>query len=154
MARDPLPTYCFALVVVRKHDRFLLVHEHNRDKEWYLPAGRVEAGESFNDAAVRETLEEAGVPVRLTGIIRVEHTPHPDFGRLRVVFLAEPIGDAVPKREADGESLGAEWVRVDELSQYALRGDEVRDVLQYLASGGAVCPLTVFQAEMMPYGGA
>ncbi len=37
--------------------------------------GRVEAGESLIDAAVREVFEETGVPVRLDGILRVEHTP-------------------------------------------------------------------------------
>src|SRR6185503_13120335 len=153
MPRDPIPTYCFAVVVVRRDDAFLLVHERNQDREWYLPAGRVEPGETFHDAAIREAREEAGITVRLTGIIRVEHTPHPSFGRLRVVFLGEPIGDSEPKRVADGESLGAAWVRVDELRNYPLRGEEARDVIQYVAAGGAVGPLTLLQPELMPYGG-
>ena len=69
MPRAPIPTWCFALVVVRKGDHFLLVQESKYGQPWYLPAGRVEEGESFADAAVRETLEEAGIPVRVTGII-------------------------------------------------------------------------------------
>src|SRR5262245_12738980 len=77
MAREPIPTWCFALVVVRKGDQFLLVHEKKKNQPWYLPAGRVEPGESFAEAAVRETLEEAGIPIRLTGVIRVEHSPGP-----------------------------------------------------------------------------
>lgn len=71
MAREPIPTYCFALVVVRLGRRFLLVHERKHGQGWYLPAGRVEPGESFEAAALRETLEESGVPVVLEGVLRV-----------------------------------------------------------------------------------
>src|SRR3954469_20111697 len=90
MPREPIPTWCFALVVVRKGDRFLLVQESKYGEPWYLPGGRVEAGGSFVTAAVRETLEEAGVPVRITGIIRIEPSPTPAGSRMRVIFLAEP----------------------------------------------------------------
>src|SRR4051812_25175444 len=65
MAREPIPTWFFALVVVRKGDRFLLVQEHEHGQLWYLPAGRVEPGEGLCAAALRETLEESGVPVVL-----------------------------------------------------------------------------------------
>jgi len=62
------PSYCFALVVCRRPSdgKFLLVQEVCH-WGWWLPGGRVEAGEKFTEAAVRETLEEAGVHVKLTG---------------------------------------------------------------------------------------
>src|SRR3954470_25029966 len=110
MAQAPIPTWFFAVVVVRDAGRYLLVHEAKHGQLWYLPAGRVEAGESFAAAAVRETLEEAGVPVRLTGILRIEHAPTPHGTRVRVVFLAEPTDDTPPKSTPDGESLEAAWV--------------------------------------------
>jgi phosphatase NudJ len=151
MAREPIPTWCYALVVVRSGDRFLLVHECKQDQEWYLPAGRVEPGESFAEAAVRETREEAGVPVRVVGVIRVEHTPRAHGSRFRVVFVAEPADDTPPKSVPDEESLGAEWVRLDELGRYKLRGAEVRELFAYVAGGGAVYPLGLLQAEGNPY---
>lgn len=151
MARDPIPTWCYALVVVRKGDRFLLVHECKHGQLWYLPAGRVEPGESFRDAAVRETREEGGIPVRLTGVLRVEHSPGPTGTRLRVVFLAEPADDTPPKGVPDAESLGAAWVTPAELSGYALRGNEVRELFEYVAAGGVVHPLSVLQPEGRPY---
>ena len=116
----------FALVVVRKGDRFLLIQESKYGEPWYLPGGRVEAGESFADAAVRETREEAGVPVRVTGVLRIEHSPTKAGSRIRVLFLAEPTDDTPPKSEPDDESLRAEWVALDELPNYALRGEPVR----------------------------
>src|SRR5436190_16271312 len=97
MPRDPIQTWFFAVVVVRKGDRFLLVHERKHGQLWYLPAGRAEAGESLPMAAVRETLEETGVPVRLTGVLRIEHSPSLGGARVRGLFLAEPVDDTPPK---------------------------------------------------------
>jgi phosphatase NudJ len=150
MARVPLEAWLFAVVVVRKADRFLLVHE--RDGSWYLPAGRVEPGERFAEAARRETLEEAGVPIRLTGILRVEPSHAGHSLRLRVVFVAEPADDTPPKQLADAESLGAAWVGLDELERYPLRGPDVVDYLRYLAGGGAAAPLETLAAEGVPMG--
>jgi len=151
MPREPIPTWCFALVVVRKGDRFLLVQESKYGAPWYLPAGRVEAGESFADAAVRETLEEAGIPVRVTGVVRVEYSPSPAGSRMRVIFLAEPTDDTPPKTEPDDESLGAAWVALDELAKYKLRGEEVPELFAFVANGGAVYPPELLQPEGRPY---
>ena len=151
MPREPIPTWCFAVVVVRRGDEFLLIHERKRGQPWYLPAGRVEPGETFEAAACRETLEESGIPVRLCGIIRVEHSPSLDGARMRVVFLAEPLDDTPPKSVADEESLGAAWVNLEQLSRYRLRGVQVPAILQYVADGGAIYPLSILQGEGQPY---
>lgn len=154
MARDPIPTWFFAVVVVRRGDRFLLVHERKHGQLWYLPAGRVEANETFVAAAERETLEESGIPVRLDGVIRIEHTAAGGAARVRVIFAAHPVDDTPPKSAPDDESLGAAWVGLDELDGYPLRGDEVRELMQYLSAGGAVYPLSLIQAEGMPFSAA
>ena len=148
MSREAIPTWFFALVVVRHEDRFLLVQEKKLGQPWYLPAGRVEPGETIADGACRETLEETGVRVRLTGILRIEHTPKLNSARVRVIFLAEPAGDPTPKSVPDEESLGAEWVRLADLGKYPLRGDEVRELFGHVANGGEVYPLTLLQPEM------
>src|SRR4051794_25942985 len=151
MPREPIPTWCFALVVVRKGDRFLLVQESKYGEPWSLPGGRVETGESFIDAAVRETREEAGIPVRVTGVIRIEHSPTPAGARMRILFLAEPTDDTPPKSEPDDESLRAAWVALDELEAYRLRGPEVAELFAYVAGGGTVYPPELLQLEGAPY---
>lgn len=148
MPREPIPTWFFALVVVRHEDRFLLVQERKHGQLWYLPAGRVEPGETIAAGAIRETLEETGVAVRLTGILRIEHTPREGGTRVRVIFAAEPAYDPTPKSAPDDESLGAEWVRLSELADYALRGEEVRELFEYVANGGVIYPLEILQREM------
>ncbi len=91
------------------------------------------------------------MPVRCVGVLRVEHSPSAAGARLRVVYLAEPIDDTPPKSVPDEESLGATWVRLEELSGYPLRGDEVRELFEYVAAGGAVFPADVLQPEGMPF---
>ena len=71
-ARVAIPTWRFAMVVVRLGRRFLVVHERKHERRWYLPAGRVEPGETIVAAAARETLEESGRRVVIEGVLRVE----------------------------------------------------------------------------------
>lgn len=151
MPREPIPTWCFALVVVRRGPEFLLIQESHYGEPWYLPGGRAEAGESFVEAAIRETREEAGILVRVLSLIRIEHSPTPAGARLRVIFLAEPADDSPLKADPDDESLRAEWVRLEDLPRYCLRSPEVADLFAYVAAGGAVYPLELLQPEGAPF---
>lgn len=150
MSREPIPTWYFALVVVRLGQRWLLVHERKHGQGWYLPAGRVEPGETFVEAAVRETREEAGIEVTLDGIVRIEHSPNGEGARMRIVFVGHPSDDRPPKQLPDDESLGAAWVRFDELDRYPLRGEEVRELIAHVASNGPIYPLHVLAREGAP----
>jgi phosphatase NudJ len=148
MPRSPIPTWYFALVVVRRGDQFLLVQERKHDQLWYLPAGRVEPGESLVEGACRETLEETGVPVILEGILKIQHTPQWNgSARLRVIFVARPQDDTPPKQVADEESLQAAWVTLAELDRLPLRGREVRELLQAVSDGAPIAPLTLLGVE-------
>lgn len=134
----------FALVVVKRGSEFLVIQERKFDQTFYVPGGRVDAGETFTQAAVRETKEEAGIDVVLEGLLRLEHSP----GRLRAVFLARPaVPDAPLKSVADEHSLGARWVTRNELDKLALRGDEVRSMFEYVALGGHVSPMSTLASE-------
>src|SRR5215468_9001837 len=100
--RGPIPTWYFALVVVRRGHRFLLTQEHKYGSTWSIPGGRVEPGETLAQAAIREVFEETGVPIQLDGVYRVEHTPSSGGGRdrdsrVRILFAGTPIDDTAPK---------------------------------------------------------
>ncbi|MCW5808359.1 MAG: NUDIX domain-containing protein [Deltaproteobacteria bacterium] len=151
MARAPLPTHYFALVVVRRGHRFLLTQEQKYGASWSVPGGRVEPGESLQTAAIREVFEETGVPIQLDGIYRVEHTPGTrDLAgcRMRILFAGTPIDDTPPKTAADEESLGAAWLTLEEIRRLPLRGAELCALLESVASGRAVYPLDLLGHEM------
>lgn len=147
-----IDTRCYALVVIQHGDRFVLVQETDT-KNWYLPAGRVEAGETFLEGARRETREEAGLEVELTGILRVEHTPMPDgTARLRVIFSGRATSpNAKLKSTEDEHSSQARWFTVDEARALPLRGSEVIAAISYVAAGKTIHPLTVLTAEGAPF---
>jgi phosphatase NudJ len=151
MARTSLPTWYFALVVVRRGHRFLLTQERKYGATWTVPGGRVEPGETLAEAAVREVLEETGVPIRLDGVLRVEHTPGGATSRdtrVRVMFTGTPIDDTPPKTAADDESLGAAYLTLDEIRALPLRGTELRALLESVAAGRQVFPLELLGHEL------
>ncbi|HEX5063414.1 MAG TPA: NUDIX domain-containing protein [Kofleriaceae bacterium] len=141
MSRAPIPTWYFAMVVVRRGHRFLLTQEQKYGSTWSIPGGRVEPGESLVAAAVREVHEETGVPVRIDGILRIEHAASDTTARVRVLFAGSPIDDTPPKTVADAESLGAAWLTIDEIRQKPLRGAELRAVLESVEAGRQIFPL-------------
>ncbi len=68
--------------------------------DWELPGGHVDPGESASDAAVRETAEESGITVEVTGLAGIYTDPghviaDPHAGLLRqplaVCFHARPL---------------------------------------------------------------
>ena len=144
MARTAIPTWYFALVVVRRGHRFLLVQETKYGQAWSIPGGRVAIGETLVGAAIRETLEESGIPVAIEGVLRVEHSPRDTDARMRVIFAGTPIDDSEPKSIADTESLRAAWLTLDEIRQIPLRG---HDLLALLESR-IVYPLELFGHEL------
>jgi 8-oxo-dGTP pyrophosphatase MutT (NUDIX family) len=139
--------YRYALVVCRDPNTGLYLIVSEKDGYW-LPGGGVEKGESFEEAAVRETLEEAGIEVTLKGVLRVEFTDHASYGRMRVIYFAEPrFENQSPKTEVDKESLGASWMDLEQVRKLELRGPEPKDWIKYLERGGEIFPLIVFDRE-------
>ena len=81
---------------------------------WYLPAGRMEPGESIEQGCVREVLEETGLQVQPMSLIMVEA----GGGRwMRFTFYCRAVGGDLKSGErADKESLQAGWF---DLKSYA-----------------------------------
>ncbi|MBN1998514.1 NUDIX domain-containing protein [candidate division KSB1 bacterium] len=151
--REPIPTWFFVLVVVRLGRRFLVVRESKYGQRWYLPAGRVEPGETFFKAAEREALEEAGIPIEVERIVRIEHTPA-DMGtaRVRIILVARPKDDSPLKKDGDDESLEAAWVTLEEFNKMPVRNEEVRELFNYVASGKtALYPKKLISEEGRPF---
>lgn len=146
------PVYQFSLVIIQhpKTKKFVIVEE-GANAGWWLPAGGVDPGEGFVEAALRECVEEAGIAITLKGIICLENGPRPKGGgRQRMIFLAEPTDpDAPLKSVPDYESVQAVWTSYEELhddikaGKKHLRGKEPYKWFKYIEDGGAVYPLSL-----------
>jgi len=141
----------FVVVVVRKGDQYLLVHESNHGQQWYLPAGRVETGETFSAAAWRETMEEAGIAIEVDGVVRIEQLPLEQGMRLRAFLTATPVDNSPLKAEPDDESLEAKWATIPEMAEMPLRDPEVLEVCGYLQTGGSVGSIEMLTMEGAPF---
>lgn len=145
MGRRRIPSSFFVFVVVEHQGHVLVVREAKHGQRWYAPAGGLEAGETIREAAIRETLEEAGVLVEPVGLVRVEQQWSPDEGGLtswwRFVLVARPVGSTAPKQVADHHSLEARWLRPEEIPLLPLRHPEVVDLVALARSSRELVPL-------------
>ena len=154
MERAPFSTHGFAVVVCRNFDGRWLAVKETKNRGWWLPAGLVDPGETFIQAAHRECLEEAGISIELKGLLRVEHSVYgPTHARIRVIFYAEPVDrEQAPKKLADKASEEARWVTLDDLKRLAktqpgLRGPELYEWGAFLEQGGTIAPITFLARE-------
>jgi 8-oxo-dGTP diphosphatase len=108
-------------VAVRGPGGRLLLVRRCDSGTWELPGGRVDVGESAVEAALRETAEEAGVAVEITGLVGLftdpRHVVSAPGGEVRqqfvVLFRARAVG-GVPHGDLE-ETSAAAWVDVAEL---------------------------------------
>ncbi|XP_034452535.1 8-oxo-dGDP phosphatase NUDT18 [Hippoglossus hippoglossus] len=123
-------TYIVCGVIFNDKEEVLMVQEAKQDcyKLWYLPAGRVEVGESLGEALRREVKEEAGFDCEpITLLLIQEQGPQ----WIRFIFLARVTGGNIKSLSAaDQESLQASWW--DRQSILPLRG---RDILRLIDCG-------------------
>lgn len=140
-----VPTSLVVLVVVPHEGRYLIVEE--RDGTFYLPAGKVEPGESLIAAAIRETVEEAGVMIGLRGLLGFEQDwyEQPHRTRLRFCFVGFLALLTPPKRCPDEHSRGAAWRTREELGSLPLRHPEVIAWIDRYERGDALLPCAAYQ---------
>uniref|UniRef100_A0A3Q3MJ67 Nudix (nucleoside diphosphate linked moiety X)-type motif 18 n=2 Tax=Mastacembelus armatus TaxID=205130 RepID=A0A3Q3MJ67_9TELE len=123
-------TYIVCAVIFNDKEEVLMVQEAKQDcyKQWYLPAGRMEVGESLEEALKREVKEEAGFECEPITLLLIQEKG-PQW--IRFIFLAEVTGGTLKDLSAaDQESLQASWW--DRQSILPLRG---LDILRLIDCG-------------------
>lgn len=118
-------------LVIDEQGRILVVRTTYLGPEWMLPGGRVERGETPHAAAVRETLEETGVRVRLDRLVLVDAHRARDVS---FVFRGSVEGGTLEPQF--GEIAVAGWVERAEVARTSPRLHRLLELID--RSGGGV----------------
>lgn len=137
--------------IVKKDNHFLMVTETDMDViVLNQPAGHVEPGEDISRAAIRETLEETGWQVSLTGFIGIYTYKSNRNGitYYRLCFIAEPI-EKDNSQPIDSDIDEVHWMTAQEIRDriHEHRSPLVLKCLEdYLQ--GRIFPLEIFRNHL------
>ena len=109
--------------IVEDQGRFLFVEEVADNRAVFnQPAGHLEADESLMQAAIRETREETGWEVELTGVIGIYLYTAPSNGITyqRVCFSAKPLKH-ISGSVLDEGIIAAHWMTRQEIAGHTER---------------------------------
>jgi 8-oxo-dGTP pyrophosphatase MutT (NUDIX family) len=109
--------------VLAVNDSGEVLLQRRRDTgQWALPMGKQEIGETVTECAIRETHEETGVLVEITGLVGIfsdpAHVVAYTDGEVRqefeITLLARPVSG---EPTVNDEASDVRWVTPDELGQ-------------------------------------
>jgi 8-oxo-dGTP diphosphatase len=119
-------------VIFGEQNRCLLLRRSASNKHfvgcWEWPGGKVDPGEDFATATLRETAEEAGLQIELTGLAGATSFEMPAVNVVLLCTEARVISGAV--RLSD-EHDAFEWVPLAELGRFNLVPQVTDFVLAY-----------------------
>jgi 8-oxo-dGTP diphosphatase len=127
-----------ARAIVIKDDRLLVIHRNKYGTEYYtLPGGGIDAGETAEQAVLRELAEETGVSVTLERLVYIEN-PGTQFGQ-QAIFLCTYI-TGTPALHPDSEEAKAntqgrntyvpQWLPLSDLPHVAFMSPQLQRALQ------------------------
>jgi len=105
-------TTVVALTFIRQGNQILLVRQAYGAQYWSLPGGKMEPGESIEDAAIREVMEETGLKVRVTRVVGLYSKPAEDG--LAITFEGDIVGGTL---QAANEICECGYFPPDQLPQ-------------------------------------
>lgn len=144
------PPHITVACIVENNGKFLMVEEQSNGKLVFnQPAGHLDPNETLQQAAVRETLEEAGWHVEPTHVLGVAsyYSKRKKTLYYRTTFIAKALHEE-PNAVLDDGIERAVWLSLDELKAQPekLRSPLVlKNIEQYLS--GIKYPLDLITEE-------
>ncbi|MFD1007420.1 NUDIX hydrolase [Oceanisphaera ostreae] len=106
-------------MIIRAGERFLMVEEWQQDHiRFNQPAGHLEPGETLQEGAQRELLEETGLAISLEQGVAIYQFEAPDNGThfVRFTFCAEvPEPLTTHPQDPDGDIIRCHWLTLNEI---------------------------------------
>ena len=130
---NPFPTVD---IIIEQEKGIVLILRRNEPRQWAIPGGFCDYGESLEAAAVREAREETGLEVELLEQFHTYSDPQrdPRQHNITTVYIARAIGGALQAQD-DAQEIGV--FTEDELPpQLAFDHDEIlKDYFIYKNTG-------------------
>ncbi|HDX9652034.1 TPA: NUDIX hydrolase [Bacillus wiedmannii] len=107
--------------ILIEDEKVLLVKQKVANRNWSLPGGRVENGETLEEAMIREMREETGLEVKIKNLLYVCDKPDASPSLLHITFLLERVEGEItlPSNEFDYNPIqDVQMVPIKDLSQY------------------------------------
>lgn len=110
-------------ILIEKGSLLLVKQKLSNNKNWSLPGGRVEPGETLEQALIREMKEETGLDVEPIRMLYVCDVAASDNTVLHITFLTKRIGGEItlPTNEFDENPIhDVQFIPIDELTEYGI----------------------------------
>lgn len=125
------------VLILDKEGRCLLLRRSPRSKanagKWDLPGGKVDAGETFDEALRREVAEETGLEISLERVLGAAESDAPERRVAYLILEARVVSGRVRLSEEHTESV---WVDRAALSSQDVCPQFLPFVQSYSRSGG------------------
>jgi 8-oxo-dGTP diphosphatase len=106
-----------SMAIIAKEGRVLMVRRRQQEGKllWAFPGGGIEAGETPEQAAVREVAEEVALEAKAVRILGARI--HPQTGADMTYVACEPVAGEARVEDAD-ELAEVAWITLDEIPSY------------------------------------
>lgn len=126
--------------ILIEDEKVLLVKQKVANRDWSLPGGRVENGETLEEAMIREMREETGLEVKIKKLLYVCDKPDASPSLLHITFLLERIEGEIklPSNEFDHNPIhDVQMVPINELSYYGFSETFINLISDGFANSGS-----------------
>lgn len=111
--------------LLKKDGKILLLKRHPKSKtnpsRWELPGGKVEPGEDFDKALIREFNEETNLSIELNDLIGAVQEDFPHKKTIAVVMNVD-ITSEIPEVKISNEHVDFKWADIEEIKDLEISG--------------------------------
>jgi 8-oxo-dGTP pyrophosphatase MutT (NUDIX family) len=140
-----MPTQSASVIILNAKTQEVLLHKREDFRIWSLPGGGIEPGETWHEAAVRETFEETGYRVHIERLVGEYWRPQlPGGGSLTYVALGYLLDDSTEPYSWETVAVG--WFPVKALPRSLYRFGRI-----FIDDALAASPIPVKRTLYIPW---